>query len=195
MNSLSLPAACLCLATGALLGGVFLALKLGRILLGGGRVFIFVSDLLLGPLCAVTAFTVALAVDKGRLRLFQVILQGLGAWGTVCALDPLISGTAMGIKKLAVRLRRFFRRWVFHPVGAWGKRWFVCLLGWMRKRIPAKKPKKKRHTRKKRRGRSGSVSPSSHPVSSRGGSSTPRKTVRAKRKGRKLSTPGRKSSR
>ena len=58
MNTLSLPGACLCLATGALLGGAFLALKLARLLLRGGRIFLFVSDLLLGPLCAVVAFTV-----------------------------------------------------------------------------------------------------------------------------------------
>lgn len=169
MNTLSLPAACLCLATGALLGGVFLAMKLARILLGGGRVFIFVSDLLLGLLCGAAAFTVALAIDKGRLRLFQAALQALGAWGTVCALDPLISGTAAGIRKLAARLRRFLRRRLLRPVGACGRRLGSRLLGILRKLLPEKKRKKKRPARrgrrrvKRKRGSAGSRLPGRKP--------------------------------
>lgn len=151
MNTFSLPAACLCLATGALLGGVFLAMKLARILLGGGRVFLFVSDLLLGLFCGAAAFTVALAIDKGRLRLFQAALQALGAWGTVCALDPMISGAAAGIRKLAARLRRFFRRRLLRPIGACGRRLGGKLLGILRRLLPEKKRKKKRPVRRGRR--------------------------------------------
>lgn len=155
MNALSLPAACLCLASGALLGGAFLAMKLARLLLRGGRVFLFISDLLLGPLCAVTAFTVALAIDKGRLRLFQVVLQGLGAWGAVCALDPLISGAAAGLRRLAAGLRRFFHRRLFRPAAAWGKRLLARLWGLARKLLPAKRPKRKGASRRgKQRGKS-----------------------------------------
>lgn len=148
MNTLSLPGACLCLATGALLGGAFLALKLARLLLRGGRILLFVSDLLLGPLCAVVAFTVALAIDKGRLRLFQVVLQGLGAWGTICALDSLVNGTAAWLRKVTGKLRGFLRRRIFRPLAVWGKRLFARVKELLRKLLPAKKPKKRRRARR-----------------------------------------------
>ena len=104
MTGATLPAGCLCLFTGAMLGGVFLGLKLLGLLLRGGRLFTFFSDLLFGLICALTAFVVALAVDSGRLRMFQAALQCLGAWGTIVALDPLLSGFAARLRRVAGRL-------------------------------------------------------------------------------------------
>ena len=104
MTGVTLPAGCLCLFTGAMLGGVFLGLKLLGLLLRGGRLFTFFSDLLFGLICALAAFVVALAVDSGRLRMFQAALQCLGAWGTIVALDPLLSGVAARLRRVAGRL-------------------------------------------------------------------------------------------
>lgn len=104
MNGLSLPAACLCLWTGAALGCLFLLLKLLRLLLRGGRLMTAVMDAAFCLFCAAVAFLCALAVDKGRLRLAQVVLQGLGAWGAIAALDPFVVGLARLVRKIVRRL-------------------------------------------------------------------------------------------
>ena len=144
-----LPAACLCLFSGALLGGMFLAFKLLRLLLHGGKLCMAVFDVLLGLACAVTAFLCALALDKGRLRLFQVLLQGLGAWGAVVSLDPLIDGMAAGIRKAGRWLRGFMRRRIWQPC----RRGLGRLGGVTRKAARKVLPKRKPPVRKARRGR------------------------------------------
>lgn len=112
MTGLTLPTACLCLMTGGALGGLFLLLKLVRGLLRGGRLFAAALDVLFCLIWALTAFLCALVVDKGRLRLFQMVLQVLGAWGAVVALDPFVSGATA----LARRIARRIGAWLSRPV-------------------------------------------------------------------------------
>lgn len=99
MSGITLPAMCMCLVSGVLLGLFYLLLKLVRLLLQGGRLCIALLDVVFCLTCAVAAFLCALVVDQGRLRLVQAALQGLGTWGAIVALDPLING-------IAGRLRR-----------------------------------------------------------------------------------------
>lgn len=130
MTGGTLPAGCLCLFTGALMGGVFLGLKLLGLLLRGGRIFTFFSDLFFGLFCAVTAFLVALAVDSGRLRLFQAALQCLGAWGAIAALGPLLNSAAAKLRKAARRMDSAIRR-LLHKL------------------LPKRKPRRKKVTQRK----------------------------------------------
>jgi len=138
MTGLSAPAVFFCLLTGCALGMLFLLLKALRLSLSAGRFLTAVLDAAFGIVCGGVAFLTALAVDKGRLRLMQALLQMLGAWGAIAALDPFACLLGRGIRALALKLRRFFLR----PV-----RW---AWGWLRKRMPAPKPKPKRKRKKKR---------------------------------------------
>ena len=121
MTGGSWPQASLCLFSGALLGLLFLACKLLRVMLGLGRLATALLDLAFCLTCGLTAFLCALVLDQGRLRLFQAALQLLGAWGAVAALDPLIEGTARLLRRAAGRLRRALGRpWSFLR-GKWEK--------------------------------------------------------------------------
>lgn len=104
MMDFTLPVACLCLALGAALGALYLLLKLFRLALGGGKLWEAVSDVIFCLLAAAAAFLCALVVDQGRLRLVQVVLQGLGAWGVIVALEPFASGLGRLLRRLRDRL-------------------------------------------------------------------------------------------
>lgn len=145
MTAATWPAAALCLTTGALLGGLFLLLKLLRVLLRGGWLLTAALDLLFCLVCGVTAFLIALVLDKGRLRFFQAALQLLGAWGTVTALDPFITGLSRQIK----RLGRFFARKILSPVLRRLARARAAAGSLVRRAIP----KPRRPKRKNRRGK------------------------------------------
>lgn len=148
-----MPAGCLCLFSGAVLGGLFLAFKLLRLLLRGGKICAAIFDVLFGVICAVVAFLCALAVDKGRLRLFQVVLQLIGAWGAIASLDPLINGGVAWLRKMGSRLRRFFRHRVLRPVRG-GLQWLAWkLMGLVRRVLPKRKRKVKRRSRQRRKQR------------------------------------------
>ncbi len=96
MTGLTLPAACLCLMTGAL-------------------------DIIFCLVWALTAFLCALVVDKGRLRMFQVVMQVLGAWGTVVALDPFING----VTNIVRRFGRWLGKGLSRPASFLRKRWRI----------------------------------------------------------------------
>ena len=121
MTGLTLPAACLCLMTGALLGGLFLFFKLLRGLLYGGRLCAAALDIIFCLVWALTAFLCALVVDKGRLRMFQVVMQVLGAWGTVVALDPFING----VTNIVRRFGRWLGKGLSRPASFLRKRWRI----------------------------------------------------------------------
>lgn len=104
MMDFTLPVACLCLASGAVLGVLYLLLKLFRLMLGGGKLWEAVSDVIFCLLAAAVAFLCALVVDQGRLRLVQMILQGLGAWGVIVALEPFTSSLGRLLRRLGSRL-------------------------------------------------------------------------------------------
>lgn len=119
MSGFTLPAACLCLTAGAALGGLFLLFKLLRGLLYGGRLMTAALDVLFCLIWAIFAFICALAADKGRLRLFQLVLQALGAWGVVVALDPFVKGVTGAVR----RFGRWLREWLSRPGRLLKKRW------------------------------------------------------------------------
>ncbi len=102
MSGQALPVVFFCLATGAALGCLFLLFRGIAALLGLKKLGIALFDLLFCCLCGAFVFLCALAVDSGRLRLYQAALQGLGAWTVVVALGPW---TLKGSR----RLRSFFK--------------------------------------------------------------------------------------
>ncbi len=140
MTGLTLPAACLCLMTGAMLGGLFLGFKLVRGLLYGGKLCAAVLDVLFCLIWALTAFLCALVIDKGRLRMFQMLLQGLGAWGVISALDPFVNG----VTRLVRRAGRRIRRWISRPVQFLAKRWKARCAAVKERRIQRRKARKKK---------------------------------------------------
>ena len=83
MSDWALRCVFLCLAVGAVLGGLFLIFKLLRILLGLGKVGTAVLDMIFCAVCSAVVFLCALAVDKGRLRFFQAGLHLLGAFSVI----------------------------------------------------------------------------------------------------------------
>ena len=97
------PAGVFCLAAGAALGCLFLLCKALRLALGLGPWATALVDVLFCLVCGAWSFLCALAVDQGRLRLFQAVFQGLGAWAAIAGLDPLAAGAARAAKG-------FFRR-------------------------------------------------------------------------------------
>lgn len=140
MTGLTLQTACLCLASGAVLGLLFLGCKLIRGLLYGGRLMAAVLDVLFCLTWALTAFLCALVVDKGRLRMFQAALQVLGAWGAVVALDPFVNGAT----KLVRRFGRRLRGWLYRPILFIGRRWRAKGADMRAKRAQKRKVAKKR---------------------------------------------------
>lgn len=143
MTALQAPAVFLCLLTGCGLGVLFLALKALRLSLSAGRLLTAALDTAFGIICGAVVFLTALAVDKGRLRLLQALLQILGAWGAVAALDPLACLIGRGIRALCVKLRRALLR----PL-----RWAA---GRARALLPKPKPKKRRKRKRKKPRRPG----------------------------------------
>lgn len=140
MTGLTLPAACLCLVTGALLGCLFLGCKLVRGLLYGGRLCAAVLDVLFCLVWALVAFLCALVVDKGRLRLFQVALQVLGAWGAIVALDPFVNGVTGMVR----RFGRWLRKWLCRPVRFLRRHWKARRAAAKAKRVQKRKDRRKR---------------------------------------------------
>ena len=104
MTAWAWPAAFFCLGTGAALGLLFLLCKMVRIGLGAGPWLTAALDVLFCLICGAVVFLCALAVDKGRLRLFQAALQSLGAWAAVVGLDPLAQRAGRGIGLLRCRV-------------------------------------------------------------------------------------------
>lgn len=130
------PQASLCLFSGALLGLLFLACKLLRVLLGLGRLATALLDLAFCLFCGLTAFLCALVLDQGRLRLFQTALQLLGAWGAAAALDPLVEGAARLLRRTAARMRRALGR----PLRFLREKWAKTFPKQPRKPVKRKKP-------------------------------------------------------
>lgn len=99
-----------CLGAGAALGCLFLLFRGIGLALGLGKAGQAVLDALFCCLCGGAVFLCALAVDRGRPRLAQMVLQGLGAWAAVAALGPWALGLAGRLGRLRCRAGAFFRR-------------------------------------------------------------------------------------
>lgn len=98
-----------CLGTGAALGCLWLLFQAVRILLRAGKPLTALLDILYCCLCGTAVFLCALAVDHGRLRLFQAALQLLGGWAAVAALGPFVSRAAGALQKIFRRVSGVFR--------------------------------------------------------------------------------------
>lgn len=142
MSGFTLPAACLCLTAGAALGGLFLLFKLLRGLLYGGRLMTAALDVLFCLIWALSAFICALAADKGRLRLFQLLLQVLGAWGVVVALDPFVEGATGLVRRVGRKLREQLGRPGRLLKRCWRKKRADIIAKRAQKQKTARRPKK-----------------------------------------------------
>ncbi len=143
MSGLTVPVLFFCLATGAALGCLFLLFQGFCQLLGGGKWMLALLDLLFGVLAGGWVFLCALAVDRGFLRLYQVVFQGLGAWACVTALWPLVSRGIGGLKKIFCKVGALLRK---GGASCWG---FFQKGGRPREKT-GKKPEKRRKIREKR---------------------------------------------
>lgn len=110
MRGGAVPAASFCLASGAALGCLFLLCKALRLLLGMKKWSVAVLDVVFCCFCATAVFLCALAVDRGRLRLFQLCFQALGAWTAVVALDAPVSWLVARVRKIFCKLSAAFHR-------------------------------------------------------------------------------------
>lgn len=128
MTGAQWPIVFFCLAAGAALGALFLFCKTLRLALGAGRLLTALLDVLFGLVCGAVVFLCALAVDKGRLRLLQVVLQALGAWSAIVALDPFAAKLGKGLGFLRRKLAAL-----------------ACMpMRWAWRKLPRPKPRKKR---------------------------------------------------
>lgn len=99
-----------CLSTGAALGCLFLLCKVLRLLLRLGKVWTAVMDILFCAFCGMVLFLCALAVDKGRFRLFQAVFQGLGAWCAIEVFDPFVSRAAKLLRSMFCKVHTLLGR-------------------------------------------------------------------------------------
>lgn len=105
MSAQVLATVSFCLSTGAALGCLFLLFRVAAWLLGMGKLGTGVLDLLFCCLCGGAVFLCALAVDSGRLRLYQAALQGVGAWAVIAFFGPWARRLALWLP------RRFCKLW------------------------------------------------------------------------------------
>lgn len=143
MRGQALPVAVFCLATGAALGCLFLLFRGLSCLLGLKKWAAALLDALFCCLCGGFVFLCALAMDAGRLRLYQAALQALGAWCAVTALGPLWSRCTAALRKT------FCRLWGLLAGTAGILRGFFHA-GKGRRGLPGKKTGKKRKKPRKR---------------------------------------------
>ena len=108
MKNVSCELLFFCRATGAALGCLLLLFRVVRILFRAGKFTTALLDILYCCLCGAVVFLCALAVDRGRLRLLQALLQFLGGWAVVTAFGPFVSGIALRIRKIFCRVSSFF---------------------------------------------------------------------------------------
>ena len=106
MSGLEWPVLSFSLASGAALGCLFVLFRSFSRLLGLKKLGTALLDVLFGGLAGGFVFLCALAVDSGRLRLYQVLPQALGAWAAVTALGPWTRRGAGALQKIFCRLWR-----------------------------------------------------------------------------------------
>ncbi len=122
MSGLGWPVLSFSLASGAALGCLFLLFRGFSRLLGLKKLGTALLDVLFGGLAGGFVFLCALAVDSGHLRLYQVVPQGLGAWGAVRLLGPGPAGGAGVLQKIFCRTLAPFERGGGVPAGPFSGR-------------------------------------------------------------------------
>lgn len=111
MSAGIVPALFFCLATGAAMGGLFIAFQVMRLLFGWGKLLTAAADVIFCCLCAVTVFACALAVDHGRLRFIQAAAQLLGGWSVIVVFAPLTGALARRLNKTFCRISSVFHKY------------------------------------------------------------------------------------
>lgn len=124
--------AVLCLGTGAAMGCLFLLFKMFEILVGASKLMTAVLDVIFCCVCAAVVFLCALVVADGRLRLYQAVGQGVGAWAAVTLLDGA-----------AVRAARLLAAAAEKIVGIFNKCFAVFSVGFQHGGRVVRKKKKK----------------------------------------------------
>ena len=96
------------LGLGFALGLVYEFVRILRVYVSAGKVFVFITDMLFTVFCSVSAFLLFIAVNNGHIRVYMIIAGILGY--TVC----LFTAGEL-IFSLFVKLRAFFIR-IFAPL-------------------------------------------------------------------------------
>lgn len=112
MSGQGMPVVFFCLATGAALGCLFLLCRTVCGFLRLGKWGVAAVDLLFCCFCGGFVFLCALAVDSGRLRLYQAGLQSLGAWAAVAALGPWQRKAVRVLEMIFCKVRKLFGKWM-----------------------------------------------------------------------------------
>lgn len=97
----------LCLAAGGILGLLFLALKLIRIVLGIKKIGEAVMDILFCAAAAIVTFTCTLAIDDGRVRFFEIAAVLIGLFAVIVTLEPFIGGLAKKVYIIIEKIKAF----------------------------------------------------------------------------------------
>lgn len=105
-----LKTAVFCLVSGGMFGLLYVLFALLRALLGAGKWLTALLDVVFFGICGAAAFTIALAVDAGRLRSVQLVPQLVGAWAVIVLLTPAVERAARLLHRAKEKLcARFFR--------------------------------------------------------------------------------------
>lgn len=118
-----LPGFLLSLGAGVVLGAFYDALRVLRILLGGGKRRQFFMDVLFMTVCAPVTFLVALAAEAGQLRFYILAGEGIGLCLWALTFGELTVWAAQWIGAIASWTKRRLRG-IFLPIAAWlGRQW------------------------------------------------------------------------
>ena len=100
-----------CVLSGAVLGVLFLLLKICRHIFLLKKISVALLDILFCMAASLTVFLFALAIDFGRLRFLQIALQCIGFLSVRLTLDPLVEKICESVtKKLYKKILRARRK-------------------------------------------------------------------------------------
>lgn len=100
----------LCLLTGAALGLLYLLCRAVKLAIGFGKIGEAILDILFCAAGAIVFFLVALAMDKGRIRFFQVAFQLAGFTASILALGPFVVTVSKFVNIIFKRFSKFLSR-------------------------------------------------------------------------------------
>ena len=102
--------------TGALLGLLYDAFRISRIAIPTHRAVVFAEDILFFLLCAVTTFVFLLRFADGKIRVFLIIGELLGAVLYFCTVGQLIMKVSRLIIEALKTVARFIFKWILLPI-------------------------------------------------------------------------------
>ena len=108
------PGFLLAIVAGGLLGAVYDSFRVLRILLGGGRRWQVLFDMMTMAAAALLTFLVALAAEAGRLRFYLLAGEAMGFCLWALTFGELTLWAASLLEKLLAGISRLIR-WIFAP--------------------------------------------------------------------------------